>query len=259
MILLASLPILGLVIIRMYKSSFNFHLIRWLGIGSILFVLLISGLIVSVKIGGGNNIHNLDAYLFILLIVGSYVYFDKMVTDYSHKERAISQNIVQVFIALGIIIPMIFTLQGGKPFSFTNSIKIDKALNSIRETTSHVTNNGGKILFISERQLLTFNDVVDVPLEPDYERMTLMEMAMGGNEAYLNEFHRRIANQEFALIISEPLKLNYKGRSQQFGEENDVYVYWVSEPVLCYYEPVKTISKFAVQLLMPREELDNCP
>jgi len=89
--------------------------------------------------------------------------------------------------------------------------------------------------------------------------MTLMEMVMGGNEAYLNEFHRRIANQEFALIITEPLAVRYKGRSEQFGEENDIYVRWVTEPVLCYYESVKRISKFPLQLLMPREEPDNCP
>ena len=112
---------------------------------------------------------------------------------------------------------------------------------------------------MNKRQLLTFNQVEYVPLVPDYERMTLMEMVMGSNEAYLNEFHQRIANQEFELIISEPLKINYKGKSKQFGEENDVYVHSVSEPVLCYYEPVKTISKFPIQLLMPRAEPDDCP
>ena len=82
---------------------------------------------------------------------------------------------------------------------------------------------------------------------------------MGGDEVYLDEFHQRIANQEFALIISEPLSIRYNGRSEQFGEENDVYVRWVTIPVLCYYESVKTISKFPIQLLMPRTDPIECP
>ena len=83
-------------------------------------------------------------------------------------------------------------------------------------------------------------------------------MVMGGNEEYIQEFQRRIAKQEYALIISEPLKTKYKGRGVQFGDENDVYVRHVSIPVLCYYEPVKDIFKFPIQLLIPRAEEDIC-
>ncbi|MES0361146.1 MAG: hypothetical protein ABUK20_09545 [Anaerolineales bacterium] len=259
MAILVSLPVLGLMAIRLYKSGNNLHIIRRLGIGAILLVLFITGLIVSTKIGGGNNIHNLDAYLFILLVVGSYIYFDKISTDYAISEKDTHHTITKSIIVLGIFIPIMFALQQGKPVSFPISANTEKALKIVQEFASQATSRDGKVLFIAERQLLTFNIIEGVPLVPDYERMTLMEMAMGGNEAYLNEFSQRIANQEFALIISEPLKINYKGKSKQFGEENDVYVHWVSEPVLCYYEPVKRISKFPIQLLMPRAEPDDCP
>ena len=259
MAILVSLPVLGLMAIRLYKSGNNLHIIRRLGIGAILLVLFITGLIVSTKIGGGNNIHNLDAYLFILLVVGSYIYFDKISTDYAISEKDTHHTITKSIIVLGIFIPIMFALQQGKPVSFPISANTEKALKIVQEFASQATSRDGKVLFIAERQLLTFNIIEGVPLVPDYERMTLMEMAMGGNEVYLNEFSQRIANQEFALIISEPLKINYKGKSKQFGEENDVYVHWVSEPVLCYYEPVKRISKFPIQLLMPRAEPDDCP
>jgi hypothetical protein len=257
--LLASLPLLGIIAIQLYKSAFNYHLIRRLGIGVILLVLFLGGLIVSTKIGGGNNIHNLDAYLLILLITGSYVYFEKTAPDNKLPERNTPQRLSHLFISLAILIPVLFTLQDGKPVSLPKPAKTENARLTIQEYATDVATNGGKVLFIAERQLLTFGEIEGIPLIPEYERMNLMEMVMGGNEAYLNEFHRRIANQEFALIISEPLKIKYKGKSQQFGEENDVYVHWVSEPVLCYYESVKTISKFPLQLLMPREEPDNCP
>ncbi|MBE9475432.1 MAG: hypothetical protein IMY85_11130 [Chloroflexi bacterium] len=257
--LLASMPLLGITAIQLYKSGYNYHLIRRLGIGAILSVLFLGGLIVSTKIGGGNNIHNLDAYLLILLITASYIYFNKTVPDNKLPERNAPQRLFDLFVSLAVLIPVLFALQDGKPVSLPNPTRTENARLTIQEYATDVVTDGGKVLFIAERQLLTFGDIEDIPLIPEYERMNLMEMVMGGNEAYLNEFHRRIASQEFALIISEPLKIKYKGRSKQFGEENDVYVHWVSEPVLCYYEPVKTISKFPIQLLMPREEPDNCP
>jgi hypothetical protein len=193
-----------------------------------------------------------------LLVTGSYVYFNKTVPDYVISERDAPSKISNVFIALAILIPIVFVLQQGKPVDFPKPEKVENALLKVQEYSKKIANEGGKVLFIGERQLLTFNQVEDVPLIPDYERMTLMEMVMGSNEAYLNEFHQRIADQEFALIISEPLSIRYKGRSEQFGEENDVYVKAVAIPVLCYYESVKTISKFPIQLLMPRAEPEDC-
>ena len=63
MTMLASLPLIGIIIIHLYRSGLNYHLVRHLGVATIVLVLFTGGLIVSTKIGGGNNIHNLDAYL----------------------------------------------------------------------------------------------------------------------------------------------------------------------------------------------------
>jgi hypothetical protein len=63
-----------------------------------------------------------------------------------------------VFITLGILIPVLFAFNQGKPIDLPKSAKAENALLEV---------------------------------------------------------------QEFALIISEPLKLNYKGKSKQFGEENE--------------------------------------
>jgi len=258
MSLLASLPLIGVIATHLYRSGFNYQLIRHLGIASILLILFTGGLIVSTKIGGGNNIHNLDAYLLILLVTGSYLYFGKSVPDFNFPERSSFHRLDNILIVIAVMVPVLFTLQGGRPIDLPEQSRTENALLTIQEYADETASNGGKVLFIAERQLLTFGEIQDIPLLPEYERMDLMEMVMGGNETYLNEFHRRIANQEFALIISEPLKVNYKGKSKQFGEENDVYVRWVSEPVLCYYEPVKTLSGFPVQLLIPKLSEDIC-
>jgi len=256
--LIASLPIIGFIAVKLYSSGHNYHFIRRFGIGLIVIVFFIGGLIVSAKIGGGNNIHNLDAYLLILLSVGSYLYFDKTPPDFSNARRNTSQRISTIFIILTLLTPVYFTIQKGRPIKNPGSIKTEKALRTIQDFTQQTIDQGGQVLFIGERQLLTFNHVEGVPLIEDYERMFLMEMVMGENEAYLNEFHRQIANQKFGLIVTEPLKIIYKGKGEHFGEENDVYVEWVAEPVLCYYEPVMRMSGFPIQLLIPRENPDNC-
>jgi len=256
--LVASLPLFGIIAIHLYRSGYNYQLIRHLGITSILLILFTGGLIVSTKIGGGSNIHNLDAYLLILLVTGSYLYFRKSVPDFDFKEKSSFHRLDHILIVIAVIVPVLFTLQGGRPIKLPVQSRTDNALLTIQEFVDETVSNGGKVLFIAERQLLTFGEIQDVPLLPEYERMNLMEMVMGGNQAYLQEFRRRIQNQEYALIISEPLVTKYKGRGFQFGDENDVYVRQVSVPVLCYYEPVKDINKFPIQLLMPKSEEDIC-
>jgi len=46
-----------------------------------LLVLLAGGLVVSTKIGGGSNLHNLDAYLTLLLVVGGWCYYTRTNPD----------------------------------------------------------------------------------------------------------------------------------------------------------------------------------
>ncbi|MCJ7535457.1 MAG: hypothetical protein MUO57_07990 [Anaerolineales bacterium] len=257
--ILVSLPILGITAINLFRSGFNYHYLRRLGIASFLVVLFVGGMIVSTKIGGGNNIHNLDAYLLILLVTGSYLYFGKTNPDYDFPERKSPPKMTSFFVALAIITPLLLALQSGKSISLPNKSRTENALLTIQEFATQSAAADGKVLFIAERQLLTFGDIEGIPLLPEYERMNLMEMVMGGNREYLEEFYQRIENQEYALIISEPLITKYKGRGVTFGDENDVYVRQVSIPVLCYYEPVKTISQFPIQLLMPKAVADICP
>ena len=258
MAFLTSLPLLGIIAIHLYTSRRKYHYIRLLGIGSIMAVLFLSGLIVSTKIGGGNNIHNLDAYLLILLITGSYIYFGRTSPDYDVRAKETPTRLVNLFLSLVVLIPVLYAVEDGNPTSRPNPAKAENARLTIQEYADEVVADGGKVLFIAERQLLTFGEIEGIPLIPEYERMNLMEMVMGGNQEYLNEFHERIKNQEFDLIVTEPLGTIYKGRTEPFGVENDVYVRDVSEPVLCYYETVKKISRFPIELLVPKSEPGNC-
>jgi hypothetical protein len=257
-VLVASIPLLGLITIYLHKSGFNYHFLRRLGIGAIAAVLFLGGIIVSTKIGGGNNIHNLDGYLLILMMTASYLYFGKSIPDFNHPDKEFPRRLLTIFVSLAVLLPVLYTFQVGKPVKLPDTAKVENVLLTIQEFSTAAAVDGGEILFIGERQLLTFGEISDIPLVPEYERMNLMEMVMGGNDEYLAEFYESIENQEFALIITEPLKPNYKGRSVPFGDENDVYVRDVAIPVLCYYEPIKRFSKLPIQLLVPKSKPDIC-
>ena len=112
------------------------------------------------------------------------------------------------------------------------------------------------MLFLDQRQLLTFGEIRDLPLVDDYEKKYLMDLALSGDAQYFQTFYQDLADHRFSLIVSEPLKLNLQGSTHQFGEENDSWVNWVSAPILCYYEPIENIKRVKVMLLVPRAEPD---
>jgi hypothetical protein len=113
----------------------------------------------------------------------------------------------------------------------------------------------GEVLFMDQRQLLTFGLVGDVPLVVEYEKKKLMDEAMAGNEAYFDGYYQDLAEHRFALIVSEPLRAEFQGDTFDFGNENDAWVKWVSIPMLCYYESKATYHEVGLELLVPRSEV----
>ncbi len=262
--LLVSLPILGLIFLRLYGRWREFNAMRLLGLAAILGVLFLGGIIVSLKIGGGSNLHNLDAYLTLLMVIGSYIFFNRMQPDQPPldinfvKEPSILGK-VSIFrlswnflLAGALVIPLTFTLGSGGPMPIRDISSAEMAVQTINSATQQTAEQGGEVLFISQRHLLTFNLVKNVPLVPENELVFLMEMAMSKNSAYMDAFHSDISRQRFAMIVSEPLVIQYQGKYHGFGEENDAWVSGVSEPVLCYYEPSVTLDSVGVILYTPR-------
>ena len=259
--ILVTLPLAGLMLWRFAQLKRLIHPIRLLGLAAILLMLFAGGVVVSVKIGGGSNLHNLDAYLALLLIIGSYVFFNRLLPDQVSQPAAqlVSPSANSslrfgeaVLIAAALAISLYFTLSVGGALPHHDYPAAEAALQSLNASTQQVSRQGGEVLFISQRHLLTFNYIQDVPLVPEYELVFLMEMAMSNNAAYLDVFHADISQQRFAMIVSEPLVIQYQGRSHGFGEENDAWVERVSEPVLCYYQASQTLDSVGLVLYTPR-------
>ena len=263
-VILVSLPMVGLMCLRLLPHWKKFHWIRILGLAAILGVLFVGGVIVSVKIGGGSNLHNLDAYLALLLVIGSAIFSGRFQPDepvqpeeispgnHADSYRPLLKLGEGLFIAGALAIPMYFILSSGGQLPRYDYPAAQAALQTINSTTQGVSNQGGEVLFISQRHLLTFNYVKNIQLVPEDELVFLMEMAMAGNTSYMQAFQADVSRQRFAMIVSEPLVIQWQGRYHGFGEENDAWVRGVSEPVLCYYEPSTQLAAVGLVLYVPR-------
>jgi len=290
-ILIISLPLFLLVYASLSGKKdgilnwFMYHPIRLLGLGTILSVLFIGGLVVSVKIGGGSNLHNMDAYILLLLVITIYFQLNRTIPDQrgtiqinspadttspnrssneGRKRHADPQALLfktqRVGVVLAIIIPVFFTLVSRNPPSpAPDESTVSKSLERITRIVNEVNHKGGDILFISNRHLLTFKYFPDVQLIPEYERMALMEMAMAANLDYLGKFYEDLSNQRFELIISEPFYSRQKDETAIFGEENNAWVERVSKYVLCNYEERRIARDVHIQLLVPKDEVSDCP
>jgi len=255
-LLIAVGPLVGLLLYWLWKRYWR---LDWLRIAAILAPLLAFlgvGLVASVKMGGGNNLHNLDMFLLGLVFVAALAWWaglDQRIIQLDQRPFNGSTSFPRLLLLLIIISPAIKPVLNLKPLDLVDADKVNNAI-SIVVAEGDRAKQQGEVLFMDQRQLLTFGYVKDVPLVPDYEKKFLMDRAMSNDAAYFEQFYKDLANHRFALIVSEPLKVKYnveKDSDYGFGEENDLWVKWVAEPVLRYYQPLKTFKNRRIQLLVP--------
>ena len=250
-VLIVSLPLLTIIYFYLLRRHAVYQPLRLIGIFSALLVLFLGGLVVSIKIGGGSDLHNMDAYFILLMLVGGYFYFDRMTPAIGVVKVSVSYPLF--IIVLTILVPVWMAIQVVSPIFTWDREKADQALATIRSQVEGVNRSGGEVLFISQRHLLALN-MVNVPLVPEYEQDYLMEMVMSHNRAYLDQFQQDLEVQRFAMIIANEQTIQYYWRTRSFGEENDLWVQEVSAPMLCYYRPNDQLGDVGIVLYVPREE-----
>jgi hypothetical protein len=233
-ILIASAPMAILILANVMRRQQRWHPIRLLALGSILGVLFAGGLVVSTKIGGGDDLHNLDAFLVHLMLIGTYMLFNRFQPDQVGGEPIpwLSWQTLSLLIA----VPILFVLGLGGPISFPDRAVADTALVELNEIVREATAEGGEVLFISDRHLLTFHLLEGIELVPQYEKTFLMEMAMSDNQEYFEVFNNDLKSHRFDLIVVNPQHIKHKGRDYIFGEEDDAWVRYVSTSLLEHYQ-----------------------
>ncbi|MCC7117866.1 MAG: hypothetical protein IT310_05015 [Anaerolineales bacterium] len=249
------------------KAAFLLPLLAFLGVG----------LVASTKIGGGGDLHNMDMFLIGLFFTG--------VLAWQNGGRAWLQTPSAIPFGLKITLTLLLAISSLTPllemrsYSFgedlpalqtladvpdNNTLEMlptqqtaSDALQTIQEAVEQAKTQG-EVLFMDQRQLLTFGYIQDVPFVPDYEKKLLMNQALSGNRAYFEKYYADLAKHRFTLIVSEPLRTPVQDSSFEFGEENNAWVKWVSIPTLCYYEPLVTLKAVRVQLLIPNSKAEDC-
>jgi len=248
---LVSGPFLAYIIWSMRGWKQRWYLLRWIGLAGMLLVLFVGGVIVSVKIGGGTNLHNLDAFLTILLFIGVYIFYGKFV-DLRGEGKPIKPG--WQLLSLIVLIPAVFAITyGGQLVSF-DLVEVEDNLNLLQSYVDQAKLDDGEILFVSERQLLTYNYIEDVPLVHDYEQMILMEMAMADNQAYLESFKKDLRSYRFSMIVHNHLPARTKANEKYpLAEENNVYLERVASGIKCYYAIKERMPLIGVDVLVPKE------
>ncbi len=252
-ILLVSLPLILILFWLLRGQTKSLHFLRWFLLAILLVILLAGGLVVSTKIGGGGDLHNMDAYIVLVGLITAYFMSQRVVAEIGRKLefKALPSSLIMIM----LIVPVAFSLSRVLPPIQYDRKQASADLVKLRETVQSY-NNKGPVLFIYERHLLTFKMIPDVPVVPDYEVVTLTEMAISGNRPYLDRFYSDLKNHRFAAIVAR--KQNLDATSGEFAEESETWNRLVAYQLLCEYEPVLTLNSSNIQVFVPRA-VPECP
>jgi hypothetical protein len=275
-LLIAVLPVS--IILFWLASSKKWTLNIWqkLAIAGPLLAFLVVGLVASTKIGGGGDLHNMDMFLIGMA-------FTVFIAWVNGGRDAVMNNEMPVWIRpalfAALIVPAMTPALQLRSYDYGDEINsllvladekdakafdmlpdnatVNTALNEIQEAVDEAQ-TFGEVLFMDQRQLLTFGYIHEEKFVPEYEKKVLMNEALSTNYDYYSSFYRDITNQRFSLIITEPLRTPVKDSSFEFGEENNAWVQWVSIPVFCHYQEIQTYKEVNVMLLVPKPVPDDC-
>ena len=254
---LVSLPLWLAIFLKLREHPADWHPLRLVFIFAALLILFLGGLVVSLKIGGGADVHNLDAYFILLLLIASYLVFARYRDENGKQPQPSSLHwTILGFIA---ITPVWMLLPGGIGIKSYDVARTDATLNALQKAVDQVNASNGEMLFITQRHLISMGMLEHVKLVPEYEREELMEMAMANNRAYLNTFRKDMQNQRFAVIVVDPLNFRLLGKNYPFGEENNVWASRVMKQILCNYRQEAVFPEDDIALYVPQEGERQCP
>ncbi|MGZ9226740.1 MAG: hypothetical protein ACXW4M_14415, partial [Anaerolineales bacterium] len=218
------------------------------------------GLVISTKIGGGGDLHNLDMFLITLFVVTVLGLMSASKSSIQARGSAWTTAVI-CFLIFWAAYPFI-PLNPGSDYhpwlQLPNENQVSEAFSEVRKEVAKYSETG-EVLFMDHRQLLTFQYLPPVPFVPDYEKKYMMDQAMGNNSHYFESYYQDLAKKRFALIVTEPLKTKRReDLGGPFSEENDAWVVWVSNPTLCFYEPLYVSTDVNIELLVPKQNPSGC-
>ena len=253
-IFLLCLPLLA-IFLKSWREGLahQLHPLRWGALVAILTMFLLGGMVVSTKIGGGGDLHNLDAFIvFFALTSGSLL--AGSFTPENAAQKAKRSNIPAFWLLAAVLIPVFFAFQSSPHWDFEVGKRAQQNLTELNQALNLLKDKESSVLFISNRQLQAFHAVPDFLLIPDYEKDFLMEMAMSKNQEYLQKFRADLASGKISAVLVDTLNTEHQDATHSFGEENNAWVDEVSLPLLEYYEPAFAADNGNINLLVAKSQ-----
>jgi hypothetical protein len=256
LVLLYTGPLLVLIAWWILSKRWKLDVWQTLAVWGALIGFFAVGLVISTKIGGGGDLHNLDMYLVTLMLVVALgaTHISSVGEKWRWPTWAVSLVVVLILLPIYQYTPM----SAGGSRVLADDATVQDVLSTIR-TEVETASQTGEVLFMDQRQLLTFGYIPAIPFVPEYEKKYMMDQAMANNAKYFETYYQDLANNRFTLIVTEVLRSKLKSDlGGPFSEENDAFVTWVSNPTLCFYEPIYTSKETNIMLLIPRLNPDGC-
>ncbi len=249
--LLVSIPLFIVLSLYFVENKGKLHIVRVVGLCVILFIFFLGGIIASLKIGGGNNLHNLDGFLFFSSILIVYVIWNLVQPD----QKIPSANVpIKGWVTMvAIIVPSVWiAINATEPLLVaTPTIKKDEVQTIQNFVNSSTDETGKPALLIYQTQLIATGAIHGVAPDPIFNNVQLMEVAMTDNEPVLAQFHAALIAQKWGLILVPPMNLEVQDVDHPFSEEHNAWVQKIVKPLLCFYQPVYNSLDFDFELLIP--------
>jgi hypothetical protein len=233
--LLVSFPLLLVIFTWYWKNRRNFHWLRFIVLLGVFFIFGLGGLIVSIRIGGTFNLHNMDGFLVFLAVIGGYSFFNLIQGEKPTQSlRQITPRFHFIILLFILLVPSIYILNFTRVRFRPMSDPIDFAL---IQGTIDAKKDDRPVLFLDFRHWITFGQL-DIDLFLPYEKVIVMENVMANNKAYIQEFTRRIENQEFSVIVSpgEFYPRYFTQLENIMAPEENGWAENISIPIVDHYE-----------------------
>ncbi|HEX9386701.1 MAG TPA: hypothetical protein VF918_10320 [Anaerolineales bacterium] len=255
-----TLPLLIILAWWMMSRRWRLDWVQKVALWGVLIGFFGIGLVISTKIGGGGDLHNLDMFLITALVA---VVLGLMAFDISSVQGRWPVWAVGLifYLVFWVVYPFTPLHPSSSYHPFLELPKEEQVADVLSITQNEVAKyaKSGEVLFMDDRQLLVFGYIPSIPFVPEYEKKYMMDQAMASNASYFQSYYQDLAKKRFALIVTEPLKTRRReDLGGPFSEENDAWVLWVSNPTLCFYEPVYLATAVNVELLVPKQNPVGC-
>ena len=132
-ILIVTAPLLAILIIAALRQWRDIHFLRWLGWFGMIAVLFAGSLVVSTKIGGGGDLHNMDAYAALLGIVAVFFVGGRVQNEAGRSAESVRPWAVFTY---ALVMPLLFLIPFMRPYPTYKQTAIQPGYRQLVETVN---------------------------------------------------------------------------------------------------------------------------